>query len=596
MRASHLPIFTSKNDPNDAQVASHRLLTRAGYIRKQAAGLYVYLPFGDMVHRKIEQIIREEMNRFGGVEVTLPVITPAELWQESGRWDLMGKEMMRLQDRHEVGYALGPTHEEAMTDLARSFLQSYKQLPINLYQIGRKYRDEIRPRYGLIRCREFVMKDAYSFHLDDKSLDETYQKMREAYRAIFERCGLKTIPVEADSGNMGGSGSEEFMVASSIGEETLLLCSDEKCGYRSNQEKTAFIENPVAGPVPMDSASAEDFETGALKTIDELARLTGDAPRNFIKAVIYEDASTIILCFIQGDRELSEVKMKNLTGVTEYWLASEETIKTITGAEPGYAGPVGLKYKDGDKVMVRQAHHDVALSPSKGDGKKTLRIFYDNHLKGRSGLIVGANKTNFHKKHVAEGRDFSFAQGYDLIVARAGDICPKCKKAQLSETRGIEVGHIFKLGKKYSEKMGLSVLDPNGKPLVPTMGCYGIGVGRTMATSVEQNHDERGIVWHRNLSPFLVYLVSLAKGENEMAFVDKLYATLQAQGISVYLDDRDERAGVKFNDAELVGFPFIVTVGKKTVESGKIELKLRRSGEKLEVSEAELIEKIQSAP
>jgi prolyl-tRNA synthetase len=485
-----------------------------------------------------------------------------------------------------------------MTDLARSFLQSYKQLPINLYQIGRKYRDEIRPRYGLIRCREFTMKDAYSFHIDDKSLDETYQKMREAYRAIFERCGLKTIPVEADSGNMGGSGSEEFMVASSIGEETLLLCSDDKCGYRSNQEKTAFIENPARGRDAIDrvstAAAAEDFETGALKTIDEVVALTGEAPRNFIKAVIYEDASTIILCFIQGDRELSEVKMKNLSGVTEYWLANEETIKAVTGADPGYAGPVGLKHKDGDKVMVRQAHHDVALSPSKGDGKKTLRIFYDNHLKGRSGLIAGANRTNFHIRNVTEGRDFTITRGHDLINAHAGDICPQCKKAELTETRGIEVGHIFKLGKKYSEKMGLSVLDPNGKPLTPTMGCYGIGVGRTMATSIEQNHDDRGLIWHRNLSPFLVYLVSLAKGENEMAFVDKLYATLQAQGISVYLDDRDERAGVKFNDAELVGFPFIVTVGKKTVESGKIELKLRQSGEKLEVTEAELIEKIKA--
>ncbi len=590
MRASKLPLFTSKNDPNDAQVASHRLLTRAGYIRKQGSGLYVYLPFGDMVHRKIEQIVREEMNRYGAVEVTLPVITPAELWQESGRWDIMGKEMMRMQDRHEVDYALGPTHEEAMTDLARSFLQSYKQLPINLYQIGRKYRDEIRPRYGLIRCREFVMKDAYSFHADEKSLDETYQKMREAYRAIFERCGLKTIPVEADSGNMGGSGSEEFMVASSIGEETLLLCSDENCGYRSNQEKTAFLENPEhAGRGRFKSTStseiAEDFETRGLKTIDEVAKLTGEAPRNFIKAVIYEDNATVVLCFIQGDRELSDVKMKNLSGMTEYSLASEETIKTLTGAEPGYAGPVGLQYKDGEKISVRNAQ---------ASSTKTLRIFYDNHLKGRAGLIAGANKTGFHTKNVAEGRDFSIAQGHDLINAQEGDLCPQCKKAELTETRGIEVGHIFKLGKKYSEKMGLSVLDPHGKPLTPTMGCYGIGIGRTMATAVEQNHDERGLIWHRNLSPFLVYLVSLAKGETETAYVDRLYSTLQAQNISVYLDDRDERAGVKFNDAELVGFPFIVTVGKKTIESGKIELKLRQSGEKLELGEAELIARIRS--
>jgi prolyl-tRNA synthetase len=574
MRASQLPLFTSKNDPNDAQVASHRLLSRAGFIRKQGSGLYAYLPFGDMVHRKIEQIVREEMNRFGGVEVSLPVITPAELWQESGRWDLMGKEMMRMQDRHEVGYALGPTHEEAMTDVARSFLQSYKQLPINLYQIGRKYRDEIRPRYGLIRCREFVMKDAYSFHADDKSLDETYQKMREAYRSIFERCGLKTIPVEADSGNMGGSGSEEFMVASSIGEETLLLCSDEACGYRSNQEKTAFIENPSrGGSRSAQDETAEDFETGALKTIEEVAKLTGQSPRDFIKAVIFEDAQNIFLCFVQGDRELSEIKMKNLAGATDYWLASEETINALTGAEPGYAGPVGLKYKDGEKVS-----------------KKTLRVFFDRHLKGRSGLITGANKTGYHTKNVAEGRDFTITEGHDLIVSHAGDICPQCKKAELTETRGIEVGHIFKLGKKYSEKMKLSVLDPNGKPLTPTMGCYGIGVGRTMATSVEQNHDERGIIWHKNLTPFVIYLVSLAKAESEIAFVDQLYATLQAKGISVYLDDRDERAGVKFNDAELVGFPFIVTVGKKSIESGKLEVKLRRSGEKLELSETELVQ------
>lgn len=573
MRASQLPLFTSKNDPNDAQVASHRLLARAGYIRKQAAGLYAYLPFGDMVHRKIEQIVREEMNRFGGVEVTLPVITPAELWQESGRWEVMGKEMMRMSDRHEVGYALGPTHEEAMVDLARSFLQSYKQLPLNLYQIGKKYRDEIRPRYGLIRCREFTMKDAYSFHVDDKSLDETYQKMREAYRAIFDRCGLKTIPVEADSGNMGGSGSEEFMVASSIGEETLLLCSDEKCGYRSNQEKTAFIENRRDGRPSVSTETAEDFETGALKTIDEVAKLTGQNPRDFIKAVIYEDKQNIFLCFIQGDRELSEIKMKNLSGAADYWLASEETIKALTGAEPGYAGPAGLTHKEGDKIL-----------------KKTLHILYDGHLKGRSGLITGANKTGHHKKHVNEGRDFTISTGHDLITAHAGDICPQCKKAELTETRGIEVGHIFKLGKKYSEKMKLTVLDPNGKPLTPTMGCYGIGVGRTVATAVEQNHDERGIIWNKTLSPFIVYLVSLAKGEAEQAVVEKIYADLSAAGISVYLDDRDERAGVKFNDAELVGFPYIVTVGKKVIESGKLEVKLRSSGEKSELSMEELLQ------
>jgi prolyl-tRNA synthetase len=580
MRASQIPLFTSKDDPKDAQVASHRLLSRAGYIRKQGSGLYAYLPFGDIVHRKIEQIIREEMNRFGGIEVTLPAITPAELWQESGRWEVMGKEMMRMQDRHDVPYALGPTHEEAMTDVARSFLQSYKQLPLNLYQIGRKYRDEIRPRYGLIRCREFVMKDAYSYHTDDASLEETYQKMRECYRAIFDRCGLKTIPVQADSGNMGGSGSEEFMVASSIGEETLLICSDEACGYRSNQEKTAFIENSASGTeMAAESAAPEDFDTGGLKTIEEVAGMTGLPARQHIKAVVYEDATSIYLSFIQGDRELSEIKLKNLCGSPDFWLATEEAIRAVTGAEPGYAGPAGLPHATGAKITLKS-------------GVKVLKVYFDRHLKSRRALIAGANKTGYHKKHIDEGRDFTAAGDEDLIVAHAGDVCPQCSKASLSETRGIEVGHIFKLGKKYSEKMKLSVLDPNGKPLVPTMGCYGIGVGRTLATSVEQNHDDRGIIWHPNLTPFTVYLVSLVKGAEEIEYVNRLYQSLQDAGVSVYLDDRDERAGVKFNDAELVGFPYIVTVGKKSIESGKLEVKLRATGEKIEISEADLLAKL----
>ncbi|HRP69753.1 MAG TPA: proline--tRNA ligase [Turneriella sp.] len=574
MRASQLPLFTSKNDPSDAQVASHRLLSRAGYIRKQSSGLYAYLPFGYMVHRKVEQIVREEMNRFGGVEVSLPVITPAELWQESGRWDIMGKEMMRMHDRHEVGYALGPTHEEAMTDLARSFLQSYKQLPINLYQIGKKYRDEIRPRYGLVRCREFVMKDAYSYHADDASLDETYQKMRECYRAIFDRCGLKTLPVEADSGNMGGSGSEEFMVASEIGEETLLLCSDDACGYRSNQEKTPYIENRrdilqiVSTP-----GAIETVHTPDTKTIDDVANLLGVEARHCVKAVIFEDKENIYFCFVPGDRELSEIKMKNITGATDYWAAGEETIQSVTGADAGFTGPVGLPVS---------SEHGKQL-------KKTIHLLFDKHLKNQNGLVVGANQTDHHLKNVCEGRDFTIPDAYDLVVAHDGDTCPQCKKSALTETRGIEVGHIFKLGKKYADKMKLAVLGVDGKPLTPTMGCYGIGVGRTVATAVEQNHDERGIVWNAALAPFQVYLVSLAKGDTEIAYVEALYAKLNAAGVSAYLDDRDERAGVKFNDAELVGFPFIVTVGKKTIESGKVEVQLRRSGEKLELGEEDLM-------
>ncbi|MBV6492593.1 MAG: Proline--tRNA ligase [Turneriella sp.] len=592
MRASTLPLFTSKNDPADAQVASHRLLARAGYIRKQASGLYAYLPFGYIVHRKVEQIVREEMDRFGGVEVSLPVITPAALWQESGRWDIMGKEMMRMEDRHTVPYTLGPTHEEAMTDLARSFLQSYKQLPINLYQIGKKYRDEIRPRYGLIRCREFTMKDAYSYHATDASLDETYQKMRECYRSIFERCGLKTIPVEADSGNMGGSGSEEFMVASEIGEETLLLCSDNACGYRSNQEKTPYICRDALQGVSTDIM--QEISTPNAKTIEDVAKLLGIDTYHFVKAVIFEDKENIYLCFIPGDRELSEVKMKNISGATEYWPANAETIETLTNAKAGFTGPVGLKYKDTDTVTLPAAFPSTAEKDQNTPTRKTLHVYFDTHLKGRKGLVVGANKTDCHLKDVNEGRDFTATNTHDLVVAHAGDLCPQCKKSALTETRGIEVGHIFKLGKKYSQKMNLTVLDPNGKPLVPTMGCYGIGVGRTVATTVEQNHDDRGIIWNTALSPFKTYLVSLAKGDTEITFVDKLYNTLKNAGESVYLDDRDERAGIKFNDAELVGFPFIVTVGKRTMETGKIELKLRRTGEKLELTENELLEFLRS--
>ena len=577
MRATNLPVMTQKEDPKDAQVASHRLLTRAGFIRKQAAGLYVYLPFGWDMHRKIETIIREEMNRSGGVEVKLPVITPGELWRQSGRWQTMGPEMMRMTDRHSIEFALGPTHEESITWLASTYLQSYKQLPINLYQIGTKYRDEIRPRYGLIRCREFVMKDAYSFHADETSLDETYSEMRDCYRRIFERCGLKTLPVEADSGNMGGSGSEEFMVPSEIGEETLLLCEDEtNCKYRSNVEKTSLIPGkayPAGTSEPL-----ADVETPNQKTIEEVASHLQKSAEQFIKTVIYTTDLEVIVAFLPGDRNLSETKLKLHIEGANFDMASETVIRAVTGARPGFAGPVRLKIEHKGKLILEDEKE-----------VKTVKYLFDKNLQGRSGLIGGANKDDFHTIGLQEGRDFTPEQFYDLAEAEEGDICPKCNKSKLKATRGIEVGHIFKLGYKYSKAMQLSVLDVNGKPMTPIMGCYGIGVGRTIATIVEQNHDDKGIVWPEAVSPYLVYLIGMGKNPEEKKVISEIYEKLTESGISVFFDDRDERAGVKFNDADLVGFPYQVIAGKNFLESGRLELKNRRTQEKSEVSLAELI-------
>lgn len=568
MKASLLPLFTLREDPKEAKVASHRLLLRAGYIRQEASGFYSFLPFGYMVFRKIEQIVREEMNAHGGVEVHLPVLTPKELWEESGRWELMGKEMMRLVDRHGHWFALGPTHEEAMTALAREFLKSYKQLPLNLYQIGIKYRDEIRPRYGLIRAREFVMKDAYSFHLTEESLEETYQKMRQAYRQIFERCGLSTIAVEADSGAMGGSGSEEFMVASQIGEETLLLC--QSCGFKSNQEKTAFV--PKNSYLIGKEEFLEKIPTPDQKTVAEVSKIIQKEAIYFIKAVVYETDQEVLLAFIPGDRELCEVKLKNLAKGLNFSIAKRETILKVCGAEPGFVGPVNLKFMDGEKVALAEENGKVQ--------EKTIRLFFDENLRNRHGLVAGANETHYHFRGISYGRDFSFAQGYDLVKAEGGDLCPKCQKDFLQETKGIEVGHVFKLGKKYSEAMKLQVLDEKGVPVTLFMGCYGIGLGRTLQTIVEQNHDEKGIIWPVNISPFTYYLISLAKTEEEKRQASEIYETLQKNHISVYWDDREERPGVKFADADLVGFPYQIIVGKTYFSEGKLELKDRRTGKR----------------
>lgn len=582
MKASQLPLFTSKEDPRDAQVVSHRLLVRAGFIRKQAAGMYILLPFAHMVHQKIEGIIRNEMDKAAAIEVKLPVVTPAELWQQSGRWSRMGEEMMRFSDRHQHEFALGPTHEESMVFLVSTFLQSYKQLPLNLYQIGNKYRDEIRPRYGLIRCREFTMHDAYSFHSDETSLEEGYQAMRTAYRNIFSRSGLQTIAVDADSGSIGGSVSEEFMVASDIGEETLLLAKHdtdnikEEFFYKANQEKTEFVP-AVAFPRQNSEKPCQEVETVGKKTIEDVCSYLNIDAAFSIKTVILENNEHLVFVFIPGNRDLNEAKLKALSGLPDLEMAADNRIEEAVQAPVGYIGPASLPLQNMQEF--RFADNSV---------KKVL-LYFDKHLQGRGNLLAGANRKDYHICYLQEGRDFTAQPAADLILAQAGDLCPLDKKTPLTATKGIEVGHIFKLGNKYSKKMQLTFLGENGKPCVPLMGTYGIGVGRVLSTVVEQNHDAQGIIWPPSLTPFLVYFIGLGKSEQEKAQTENLYQALIKEGITVYYDDRGERAGVKFNDADLVGFPWQIVVGKTFFREEKLELKNRKSGKKQTLTLAECL-------
>lgn len=582
LRASQIPIFTSKEDPRDAQVDSHRLLVRAGFIRKQASGLYSWLPFGWRLHRMMEQIIREEMDASGAVEVHLPILTTAELWRESGRFEKMGPEMMKLKDRHANDFVLAPTHEEAMTALARGYLQSYKQLPINFYQIGTKYRDEIRPRFGLIRCREFVMKDAYSFHENDESLDETYQTMRQTYRKIFERAGLKTLPVQADSGNMGGAESEEFMVASEIGEETLLLCEDESnCGYRSNIEKTPVLANIDLAEEP--TGELETVSTPNLKSIEEVSAFLDSDSAHTMKAVVLANDSAVVVSFLPGEREANVAKIQNASGESNLELPPESEIHEALRAPAGFLGPIGYEKWEGKTVSMKGA-----------SDPKTIHVLFDRQILERKNLIAGANKKDYHVKNLNPGRDFPVPKTtFDLSAARAGDLCPACQKNHLVETKGIEVGHIFKLGKKYTETMNLSVLDTNGKPMTPTMGCYGIGVGRTIATVVEQNHDENGICWPPQFTPVHVYMIPIIKDETQMSAAVRLAESIAEAGLTVYFDDRSERPGVKFNDADLIGIPVQIIAGKSFIESGKLEVKIRKTGEKKSLSEKDTLSFLQ---
>ncbi|MFN3603465.1 MAG: proline--tRNA ligase [Leptonema sp. (in: bacteria)] len=574
----HFFITTRREDPQDAVVDSHKLMIRAGLIEKLGSGLYNILPMGLRVIRKIEAIVREEMNASGAFEFQLPLIVPAELWKETKRWYTMGKEMFRLKDRHQNDLVLGPTHEETFTFLIKSLISSYKDLPLNVYQIHTKFRDEIRPRFGVIRSREFIMKDAYSFHLDSESLEQTYQIMRNTYRKIFAKVGLETIPVEADTGAMGGSGSEEFMVPSKIGEEILLVNDD--FSYRSNLEKTPVIYLEL-NPNHRKDLTEEEIEslTNGLKkihtpnkaTIEDLAKFLNKKPEELLKTLLYralteENNEILVMILIRGDRQINETKLKNHLKAIEVYPAKEQDFYEI-GSVPGYAGPLNLKTK--------------------------IPIIFDLSLSTKTTWITGANEQDYHIENFHPALiDKNWKDKLiDLALAKSGDPSPN-GKGTLKEVRGIEVGHIFKLGDKYTKAMEFTLLDENQKRIYPLMGCYGIGINRTMATIIEQNHDEKGIQWPISVAPFEMILIDITKDEKEKKEVEEIYNDLIRQNFDLLWDTRDVRPGVKFVDSELIGFPIRITIGKNYFSKGEIEIYIRKTEEKIFINRNHLIEKL----
>ena len=561
MRMSRMLMPTLKEVPSDAEITSHQLMLRAGMIRKMASGIYNQLPMGIRVFRKVEDIIREEMNSKGAQEISCALLVPAELWQESGRWDVMGPEMFRLKDRNGRDYCLGPTHEETFTHIVRNEITSYKQLPLNLYQIETKFRDERRPRFGVMRTRNFTMKDAYSFDADQEGLDKSYNDMFDAYTRIFARCELDNSPVQADSGAMGGSASAEFMVKSEVGEDEIVFCSG--CDYAANIEKATSV-NHEASTEEMKEMS--EIETPNVHTIEELQDFFKMDAGQFAKTLIYYADGKTVAVVVRGDRDVNETKVANaIGGAVEFELASEDTIKAVTGAEVGFAGPIGIKAD---------------------------YLFIDQEVVDQRNVIVGANKTGYHIQNANFGRDFEGQVG-DFRNVQEGDKCPKCGQP-LEIMRGVEVGHIFKLGTKYSESMGATFLDQNGKSQPIIMGCYGIGVERTVAAVIEQHHDENGIIWPLALAPYHVVVVPVnVKKEEHLENAEKIYNELQAAGVEVLLDDRNERAGFKFKDSDLLGIPMRITVGKDIVD-GKVEFKLRKEADKEIISVDEVLDRVKA--
>lgn len=558
MKVSNMLLSTLREVPAEAETTSHQLMLRAGLIRKLAAGVYSFLPLGHRVLNKVENIIREEMNAEGAQEVLMSALLPAEAYQASGRWEVFGPDMFRLKDRNDRDFCLGPTHEEIFTDTVKACVKSYRQLPLTLYQIQTKYRDERRPRFGVMRSREFIMKDAYSFDMTQDGLDESYQKMYRAYCKAFDRMKLDYIVVDADSGAMGGSGSQEFMVKSDTGEDTIAYCA--ACGYAANVEKAECIPEPLAKEEPKPMAKIHTPKAG---TIDELVSFLHTDSKHFAKTILYQAGEQVVAVMVRGDREVNEVKLINHLGLNEQdlELASAETVERVTGAAVGFAGPIGL----------------------------SVPVIADKEILEMTNFIVGANETDYHYENV-NLTDFKPSAVIDVRTIAEGDVCPKCGKP-IATTQGVEVGHIFKLGTKYTDALGCTYLDENGKPQSMIMGCYGIGVSRTIAAVIEQYSDENGIVWPVSVAPYQVLVVPVSMREEEqVTLAEEIYNKLRAKGIEVLMDDRTERVGVKFKDADLIGIPVRITVGKKAGEN-TVEYKLRREDEITECSADEAVEK-----
>jgi prolyl-tRNA synthetase len=561
-RWSRYYLFTTREVPGDAEVVSHRLMARAGMIRKLAAGIYTYAPLARRTLAKLEAIIRAEMDRAGGVELLMPAVQPASLWVESGRWEQYGKELLRIKDRHERDFCFGPTHEEVVTDLVRGDVRSYRQLPLVLYQIQTKFRDEIRPRFGLMRGREFIMKDAYSFHVGEESLRETYDRVCSAYRGIFDACRLDYTMVEADTGTIGGSSSHEFMVLAQTGESAVVSCRS--CGYAANVEKAeAAVE--AAATAGGAAEPLREVATPGARSIDQVSGALGLEPRQLVKTLIYEADGQPVAVAVRGDHEVNEIKLLNALGAREVRLADDAAVERATGAPTGFAGPVGL---------------------SAG-----VRLVADHAVRALESFGCGANRADAHVVGARWGRDAEPAAWADLRLVRGGDACPRCGAA-LEEARGIEVAHAFMLGTKYSTAMKAEFTDASGDSHPLVMGCYGLGLGRTMAAAIEQNHDENGIIWPLPLAPFSVLVISLNPNDEAVrAAADAIYDELVRRGVEVLYDDRDERPGVKFNDADLVGIPIRVVVGGKSLARGEVELSPRRGREKHAIPVADAVAK-----
>ena len=561
MLFSRMFIPTMKEVPKEAEVMSHKLMLRAGFIRRLASGIYTWLPLGLRSLRKVEQIIREEMNKKGAQEILMPLVQPKELWVESTRWEKYGKELLRFVDRNNRDICLAPTHEEVVTDLVRREVRSYRELPLVLYQIQTKFRDEIRPRFGVMRGREFTMKDAYSFDADESGAEQSYIEMYDAYMNIFRRCGFHFRAVEADTGQIGGSFSHEFMVLADTGEDVIISCTN--CGYAANLEKAevGYIDREKSRKKGL----FKRVETPGQKKIDEVASFLGVAPDKLVKTLIYNTDQGVIGVLVKGDREVNETKLRNLLGLEWAELTDERTIEEVTGGPLGFSGPIGL----------------------------TIPLHADMDILFMEDFVIGGNERDVHVTDV-NVEDFKVKGFYDLKTAEAGDLCPRCKE-QHTATKGIEVGHIFKLGLKYSKAMNATFLDKDGKEQFMVMGCYGIGVSRTVAAAIEQGHDENGMILPIAIAPFEVDVLPVNTSHTEsMELANEVYRALLDKGIDVILDDRNERPGVKFKDCDLIGIPIRVTIGERNLKEGLVELKLRSGKDSEKVKKEEIIERVLS--